>query len=198
MRAREVFEKPGVRTTLPAIVLALVGATYLWEVLTLAGIPVARDMQMFFVPQKFLLAEALSAGRIPLWTQYIGTGSPFLANVQSGVFYPPHWLYAVLPFYAAFNLLIVLHFVLGGWFAYLLCRRLGMRPAAAYIGAAGWMFGGYFASLLNLVNALQGATWAPGLAWAALRLLDHRSHRSAAILVLIATCAIVAGEPQSF
>jgi len=170
----------------------------LWEVLTLAGVPVARDMQMFFVPQKHLLWEALHDGRIPLWTQFIGTGSPFLANVQSGVFYPPHWLFAVLPFYAAFNFLVVLHFMLGGIFACLLCRKLGMGRTAAYIAALTWMLGGYFASLLNLVNALQGATWAPALAWALLRALEDSSHRSLAVLTLVAACALLAGEPQSF
>jgi len=178
--------------------LVVVAAGYLWEVLTLAGVPVARDMQMFFVPQKHLLWEALHEGRIPLWTQFIGTGSPFLANVQSGVFYPPHWLYAALPFYAAFNLLVVFHFALGGVFACLLCRRLGMSATAAYIGAATWMLGGYFASLLNLVNALQGATWAPALAWALLRVLDDRSHRALGVLTAVAVCAALAGEPQSF
>ena len=198
MRLSGALQQPKVQAILPAVVLTLAGSAYLWEVLSLAGIPVARDMQMFFVPQKHLLAEALRSGSVPLWTPYIGTGSPFLANVQSGVFYPPHWLYAVLPFYSAFNLLIVFHFVLGGLFAYLLCRRLGMGTVAAYVGAAGWMFGGYFASLLNLVNALQGAAWAPGLAWAALRLLEERSHRRAGALIVIAACAILAGEPQSF
>jgi len=198
VRDPAVFEGSGIRSAWPYMALVLVATGYLWEVLTLAGVPVARDMQMFFVPQKHLLWEALHEGRIPLWTQFIGTGSPFLANVQSGVFYPPHWLYAVLPFYAAFNLLVVLHFALGGLFACLLCRRLGMSPTAAYIGAATWMLGGYFASLLNLVNALQGATWAPALGWALLRVLGDQSHRALGVLAAVGICAVLAGEPQSF
>jgi hypothetical protein len=198
VNAPTVLERPAFRSLVPCAVLVLVAAAYLWEMLSLAGIPVARDMQMFFVPQKHILWAALTEGRIPLWTQFIGTGAPFLANVQSGVFYPPHWLYAVLPFYAAFNLLVVFHFALGGVFAYLLCRRLEIRPAAAYLAAASWMLGGYFASLLNLVNALQGAAWAPALAWAVVRVADARSHRSMALLIIVAACAVLAGEPQSF
>ena len=182
----------------PIVALAAFGAVYIWEILTLTGIPVARDMQMFFVPQKHLLWEALQDGRIPLWTPFIGNGSPFLANLQSGVFYPPHWLYAILPYFTAFNLLLVIHFLLGGGFALLLCRRLGLSPVAAYVAAATWMFGGYFASLLNLVNALQGAAWAPGLSWAALRWLDGGGRRAFALLIGICALAILAGEPQSF
>ncbi len=183
---------------LPIAILAVVAGAYLWEIVSLSGIPVARDMQMFFVPQKQLLAEALRAGEVPLWTPYIGVGAPFLANVQSGVFYPPNWLYAILPFFVAFNLLLASHFALGGIFAFLLCRRLGAGAAAAYLGAVTWMLGGYFASLLNLVNALQSAAWAPGLAWAALRVLEDRRPRATAILVLMGTAAALAGEPQSF
>ena len=177
--------------------LVAVGAAYLWEVVTLSGIPVARDMQMFFIPQKRLLWEAYQAGEVPLWTPFIGTGAPFHANMQSGFFYPPHWLYALLPFYTAFNFVLVFHFVLGGAFAYLLCRRLGVGPVGCYVGAATWMLGGYFVSLLNLVNALQAAAWSPGLAWAALRVLETRTVHSVGILVIVGVCAGLAGEPQS-
>jgi len=188
----------GLGSAWPLAALVVAAAAYLWEILTLSGIPVARDMQMFFVPQKHLLWEALSTGHVPLWTPYIGTGSPFLANVQSGVFYPPHWLYAILPFFVAFNLLVVFHFLLGGIFAWLLGRRLGWRPAPAYVAAVSWMLGGYFASLLNLVNALQGAAWAPALAWAVVRLVQRGSHRDVALLAAIAACGALAGEPQTF
>lgn len=198
MRTPEVLEHPRVRALIPVVGIVLLGAGALWELLSLSGIPVARDMQMFFIPQKHILWEALQAGEVPLWTRFIGTGSPFLANVQSGVFYPPNWLYAVLPFYAAFNLLVVLHFVLGGLFAYVLCRRLGIGREGAFVGALCWMMGGYFSSLLNLINALQGAVWAPALAWALVRMLDDHSHRGVAILALVAASAVLAGEPQSF
>lgn len=178
-------------------ILIAAGAAYLWEVVTFSGIPIARDMQMFFIPQKRLLWEAYQAGEVPLWTPFIGTGAPFHANLQSGFFYPPHWLYALLPFYKAFNLLLVFHFVLGGTFAYLLFRRLGVGPVGCYVGAVTWMLGGYFVSLLNLVNALQAAAWAPGLAWAALRVLETRGVHAVAALVLVGVCAGLAGEPQS-
>lgn len=190
-------ERRRVAELVPVAILIAVGAAYLWEIASLSGIPIARDVQMFFVPQKRLLWEAYQAREIPLWTPYIGTGAPFLANVQSGFFYPPHWLYAFLPFYAAFDLLIVLHFVLGGVFAFLLCRRLGLGSTAAYVGAATWMLGGYFASLLNLLNALQAGTWTPGIAWAALRAVQAPGRGPTAVLVLVGFCAALAGEPQT-
>jgi hypothetical protein len=48
--------------------IVLLGAAFLWEVLSLTGVPIARDMQLFFVPQRRLLWTALQAGHLPLWT----------------------------------------------------------------------------------------------------------------------------------
>ncbi|MCG8466944.1 MAG: hypothetical protein MJB57_01855 [Gemmatimonadetes bacterium] len=205
------MERSRVVQLVPVAILIAVGAGYLWEIASLTGVPIARDVQMFFVPQKRLLWEALQAREIPLWTPFIGTGAPFLANIQSGFFYPPHWLYAVLPFYVAFDLLIVFHVVLGGLFAFALCRRLGRGLAGSYVGAATWMLGGYFASLLNLLNALQAGAWAPGVAWAALGTMQSVAtsvdtskvgglgspRGSIAVLAGVVACAALAGEPQS-
>ncbi|MDX1577441.1 MAG: hypothetical protein R3266_03110, partial [Gemmatimonadota bacterium] len=96
-----------------------------------------------------------------------------------------------------FNLLAAGHLFLGGTFAFLLCRRLGLGSPAAYVGAVTWMLGGYFASLLNLLNALQGAAWAPGLAWAALRAAERSTPGAWAGLVVVGCLAVLAGEPQS-
>lgn len=182
----------------PVALLAALGGLYLWELVSMSGVPFARDMQMFFIPQKHLLADALREGRVPLWSAHIGTGAPFLANFQSGVFYPPHWIYAALPFFPAFNLLLVFHFLLGGVGSYLLARKLRLAPTPAFATAAVFMFGGYFTSLLNLVNALQGAAWAPVACYVVLDHLERRSVGSLARLVLVITLALLAGEPQSF
>lgn len=189
---------PGVIRWGPPALLALIGAVYLWEIVTLTGVPIARDMQLFFVPQKFLLREALRAGDLPLWTPYVGTGAPFLANFQTGVFYPPNWAFAALPFYEGFNLLVVFHFVAGAVFAWLLMREMGFDRVPAFAGAATWAFGGYFVSLLNLMNALQAATWAPALGWAVLSHLRLRSVPSLLRLALITGLGFLAGEPQTF
>ena len=182
----------------PLGLLAVLGGLYLWELITMSGVPFARDMQMFFIPQKHLLADALREGRVPLWSPHIGTGAPFLANFQSGVFYPPHWLYAVLPFFPAFNLLVVFHFLLGGLTSYLLARKLKLAPTPAFAAAVVFLFGGYFTSLLNLVNALQGAAWAPAVGYVVLDHLERRSAGSLVRLIIVMTLALLAGEPQSF
>jgi hypothetical protein len=167
-------------------------------VLSLTGVPIARDMQLFFVPQRRLLWTALQAGHLPLWTPLLGNGTPLLANFQSGVFYPPNWVYAVLPFFEAFNGLLVLHFVVGGASMYLFARAADYGRSSAGAAAVGYMLGGYFVSLTNLLNVLQAAAWAPAVCWAILVHAKSRTARSFALLVTVLWLAFIAGEPLTF
>jgi hypothetical protein len=55
----------------------------------------ARPSRLADCPRQFfimrhLATEALREGRIPLWDRWIYAGTPFLANFQPAVFYPPN------------------------------------------------------------------------------------------------------------
>lgn len=194
--------QPGTRDTrtdvLSLVGLVSLGVAFLFEMVAMDAVPVARDIQLFFIPHKHVLWESFRQLEIPLWTPLVRTGYPVLANFQSGVFYPPHWLYAGLPFFTGFNLLVVLHLVLGGTGMYVLCRRLDFGPGPAWVAAVSYMLGGYFVSLTNLINALQPAAWAPAMVAV---LLHHvRSWRPASLAALVGVylMGFLAGEPQTF
>lgn len=193
-----LLDRTSFRSALPAVAIAALGAAFLGEMVVMHAVPVARDIQLFFIPHKKILWNALQTGDIPLWTPLIRTGYPVLANFQSGVFYPPHWLYAVAPFLLAFNLLIVLHVVLGGVGTYLLGRKLEFERSAATVGAIAFMLGGYFVSLTNLVNHLQAAAWVPLMIFVLLRHVGQ--WRTATLLQALGVylLAFLAGAPQTF
>lgn len=182
----------------PLAAVAALGGCFLAETATFRAVPVARDVQLYFLPHRHILWSALQEGRLPLWTPLVGTGQPVLADFQSGVFYPPHWLYAALPFLPAFNALVVLHLILGGTGAYLLARRLVGGRAPALVAAASFMLGGYFVSLTNLVNVLQTAAWVPLMVLVVLR--HVRRWRPATLLQALGVylVAFLAGAPQTF
>jgi hypothetical protein len=50
------------------------------------------DYIAFYRPNFHFFSEAVKEGRLPLWNPYIGLGRPFLADLQSAVFYPPAYL----------------------------------------------------------------------------------------------------------
>lgn len=180
-----------------AAMLAL-AAGFFYEMVLLDAVPVARDIQLFFLPHKHILWEALQRGDLPLWTPLVRTGHPFLANFQSGVFYPPHWLYAVLPFLPAFNLLVVFHVALAGVGGYLLARTLDFEPVPSFIAALAFMSGGYLVSLTNLVNHLQAAAWTPLMVLVLIRHVEE--WRLATLLQALGVylVAFLAGAPQTF
>ncbi len=81
------------------------------------------------------------AGRFPLWNPYEFMGMPFVASLQSAMFYPTNWLCAILPLGRAINLGILINLFLSGLFTYLWCRRIGLRWPGALAAAGAYVFG---------------------------------------------------------
>ncbi len=79
----------------------------------------------------------------PLWNPYVFLGMPsFGSGAYNPLIYPPDWPLAlvakVVPLPDMTWMLI--YYVLGGLFAFLLARELGARPEGALLGAAAFVF----------------------------------------------------------
>ncbi|HZQ07211.1 MAG TPA: YfhO family protein [Anaerolineae bacterium] len=176
-----------------ALLLLLAGlvALFFWRVLT----PNPADRAQFppgdFTDQfyAFRLYEmrALAQGRIPLWSENFNSGHPFLADIQSAVFYPPALMNILLnsALFNSFSLFALelealLHFYLAGAFTYLFARRVLLRSVndstqpvntlslitivriSAFTAALVFTFGGYLTSYPSLQLAiLETAAWLP-------------------------------------
>ncbi|HYR28628.1 MAG TPA: hypothetical protein VEU30_09185, partial [Thermoanaerobaculia bacterium] len=125
-----------------------------------------RDHFDYFQPLRFFTAEELKAGHLPLWNPYSASGEPWLANPQTGVFYPPAWLFLFLPFETAYMLFLLVHLLILGWGAYLLFART-VSQGAAMVGAVVAMFCGPTLSLLDVNNNLATLAWLPLVMWCA-------------------------------
>src|SRR5690349_19754188 len=112
-----------------------------------------RDHFDYFQPLHWFTSVELKAGHLPLWNPYNASGEPWLANPQTGVFYPPAWLFVALSFATAYVLFLLFHVVLLGLGAYRLFAR-DESPGAASIGAVALMFCGPVLSLLDVSNNL--------------------------------------------
>src|SRR5688572_24424128 len=110
-------------------------------------IPLFRDVLFFIVPFKHFLAEALRRGELPLWNPTVFLGMPFLANFQSGVFYPPHAL-ALIPLPTGFNLFLIFHYYLAFAGMLFLLHARGLGAAAAGVGGLTFVIGGFMVSML--------------------------------------------------
>jgi len=116
-----------------------------------------------FYPWTALAAGALHRGVIPLWNPYAFAGAPFLAAMQTGVFYPVNllleWLLAPTDVPGA---RAALHLALALAGAFLFARRLAFsRPAALLVAVA---FGLGLPYMVWLEHPMGGAVaWLPWL-----------------------------------
>ncbi|MCX6024153.1 MAG: hypothetical protein NTZ05_20955, partial [Chloroflexi bacterium] len=120
------------------------------------------DAFAYFLPYRHALGEALAAGRLPLWNPLIFGGAPFLANVQTAVFYPPSWIGAVVDAPRAVGINLVFHWWLAAAGMYAWCRAgLALPRPAALLGALCYSLSGLLAAHAGHLNQASAAAWLP-------------------------------------
>lgn len=96
-----------------------------------------RDFSMFGYPLAAHLQRSLFAGELPLWNPLNQAGTPFLAEWNTMVLYPPMLLAALLPLSWSLSVFCIAHQFLGGLGAWRLAHRFtGDGAAAALAGIA--------------------------------------------------------------
>ena len=144
------------------------------------------------IPWKYLAIEQLKKKTIPWWNSYSFSGTPLLANFQSGVFYPLNITFFLVPnFKIAWSIFILIQLVLGGWFMYLFLRNLQIKPLVSFFGSISWIFSGFWIAWLEWGNILHTALWLPLVLWA----IDRKRWL---LLLIVILCSFFAGHLQTF
>jgi hypothetical protein len=156
-----MIRKPGRFILLFGILLIVLFRPVIFSINKIAGN--FGDVYLHYYPLKYIVAEHLIRGKIPLWNPYIFAGQPVLANPQSAVFYPLSLLYYFFPLHTAFNYFYILHFFAGGLFFYMLLAALGYSKAARYLGAFSFAFSSFLVYTVPAGHpaALSGYIWLP-------------------------------------
>lgn len=122
-----------------------------------------RDIQLVFMPMKFFLAECWRVGELPLWKPMLFCGSPFLSDIQAGIFYPMSIVFYLLPMPYALNIFVITHYIIAACLVYALMRHWDCSIPAACLAALCFSMGGYLVSTANVLNNLQSAIWLPAV-----------------------------------
>ncbi|HEU0169096.1 MAG TPA: YfhO family protein, partial [Chloroflexota bacterium] len=146
------------------VLLAAITAGFFWRILFQDRAIAGLDVLDYFAPYRTLAQQAIDSGRLPLWNPDIFGGVPFLANIQSAVFYPLTGLFYLVDEPTAYTWNIVLHAFLGALFMYLFARRaLAAARPACVIAAVMFAFGGFLGGQTGHLNQFSAAIWLPAL-----------------------------------
>jgi len=161
--------------------------------LVIAGL----DLVTYFYPYRVMAARVIGQGRLPFWNPDLYGGVPFLANIQTGVFYPGNLLFVLIHGPQAITWSIILHLALAGIFFFAFCRRAIELPAvASIIGALAFSAGGFALTQTDHLNQNNVIAWMPGVVLAVDQAYRLRSRGWAVLLGLFVALQVFAGHPQ--
>ncbi len=112
-------------------------------------------------PWKELVIRLEKNLQLPLWNPYNFSGTPHLANFQSGAFSLFNILFFVFPFSFAWSLTIFLQPLLIALFTFLYLDNLKLNRKASILGAFSFSLCGFSVSWLEWGNILTTSMWLP-------------------------------------
>jgi len=165
----------------------------LLAVLTLVSYPqiffglqtfVYRDFGLFSYPLAYHLQDSFRHGQLPLWDPLNNCGTPFLAQWNTQVLYPPALFYLLLPLSWSLGVFCVLHLFWGGLGMYFLARHWTQNPVAAALAGIVFAFSGLMLNSLIWPATVAGLGWMPWVVW-----LTGRAVREGGRMLVIAALA---------
>jgi len=162
------------------------------------------DQAFAFYPAYRFSARALAEGESLLWNPDLFAGVPWLANPQWGLCDPQVWVvlglersFGLEGFHFGLAWLAWLRLFAAGLGAYLLARRLGLKPVSAAFSGVSFLSSG---ALVSWVNFSVGHV-IPFLPWILFAIegcrTPSRALRSSALVALLFAGMIVGGHPET-
>jgi hypothetical protein len=183
----------------PPILLAVLPFVVFAPATAMREVFAAQDIQAYFYPYHVVPARMLANGHLPLWNPYVFSGMPLVGDGQTALFYPPNWLFFLLPPETALNLVVLLQFSIAGVGAYQWGRALGLWVVPATAGALAFMFCGFLSARIVHLSIMSGAALLPWIFVCLERLMRARGRHAlawAAALAVALALQAVTGHPQ--
>lgn len=170
---------------------------FLYPLMTLSKGFIQGDYGVQFFPWSKIYADALAHGFLPLWTPLIQSGFPLFAEGQTGMLYLPNLiLFKLLPLTVAYNGIFLIHFLMGGVFAYIYALRLKMSLFAAVFTAIIFTFGSTYAGCFYNIVTLRTVVWFPFMLYLIETYMGGKRGVSGFALAFVIGQVCVAGFPQ--
>ena len=158
--------------------------------------PLVFDVAYQFVPWRHFAWASVRQGRLPLWNPYSLSGTPFVASMQSAVFYPINLLLTPLPFARTFAWSALVRLWIAGFSTYLLARFYRVSRTGALLAGVSFMLCGYLIVWLGHPHT-NVAVWLPALVLAGERLLAAPCATSVALLAVLVGIQFTGGHIET-
>ena len=161
-----------------------------------------------FIPWSSFAIDSMLSSEIPLWNSFNGMGTPFMANYQSGIFYPLNWI--LIPFYKifsiqglafGFSILVIFHFIIGAIGFSFILKFLKRSELSQLLGSFCWIFGGYIIARISFLSMVWSFAWVSWILYFVLKLKNSQmaeKPRIALWLAILLFIQLLAGHAQTF
>lgn len=156
------------------------------------------DIALSWFWQRSFYANQVKAGEIPVWNPYLMSGIPYIAVLQSAVFYPLNLLFLILPIKTAMNYTLIFHFSLSFLTMYLLAKRLGLSKTASAIASV--VYGLSAFQVLHLYAGhlpfVTETCWTPLIFLFFFLAIERKKSKFCVLASLVLTIQFLSGHPQ--
>lgn len=154
------------------------------------------DIEKYYVPCHYFKMDMARAGKLHMWNPYMFSGTPYLADPQAAVFYPPNWLFFFVQPDRGIVWFVFIHFLAAGLCAYLFLRTLDLENVSALCGAFFYALSGFAVLHVIHLNLLAAFSLLPLGLFVTHRLIEHNNLKWTALTALFFGLHILAGSYQ--
>jgi len=184
----------------PAIIFALTTLIFFWGQLTGASF-FWEDFTEYVYPAQSFAATEFAKNGIPFWNPYTFNGMPFLADLQTGFFYPLNRLLNLfvtgenLPVWAV-QFVIIIHFFIAQLSAFFLARKFGISSSASLLTAVSYSFSMLLVCHVFHPMIVYHLAWFPLVLAFFKMAIENRNYSYGIGAGLILGMSMLSGHPQ--
>ena len=156
------------------------------------------DFYNFFFPYRYSVVDAISNGAKPFWNPYQSMGLPAHADPQSGVFYLPVWLFALI--FGKYTTVMcgiefIFHAFAGGAGFYFLAKHFAKDRLPAFVAAAFYLLSGFFVGNAQHLSWIISAAWLPWVLFSFVNLMEEPGLRTMLLFPVVFSLMFSGGYP---
>lgn len=160
-----------------------------------------EDFIYYYFPTRNFAATSLAGAEIPLWNPYTFCGMPFLADIQTAVFYIPNLFLTLFVSGERLDaywleIFTILHYFAAAVFMYYLAKYYGLPAILALFTGLVYALSGFMIAHGIHYTIISSATWLPLIVLLFSKCLRQKSLRYMVAAGAVLGLAILAGFPQ--